>query len=353
LVHNIVHAIYCAEHSCSAQARIVATLARALDRSKYRVHCCFLRDKGPLCTELERIGIPVHVLGWDGTKHDPVSALNFLRYLRRGQFSLLHQHGGGVGGRWLARAAGVKVNVLHLHTAVDEGNGLKPVRVSARAADVVIATSCAVARCVYKARVDVIYPGVEVRSIRSAQVMNRYVIGTAARLVPVKGIEYLIRAMRLVRAQIPQARLQIAGSGPEQARLQSEADQLGLDDCIEFLGWQAPLQPWFEDWDVFALPSLEEAFGIAVLEAMAAGLPVVSTAVGGIPELVLNGRTGLLVPSRDPQSLATCLIQILRSPQLRREMGSAAQARALSQFSSERMVGSMRATYESLLQIRT
>jgi glycosyltransferase involved in cell wall biosynthesis len=351
LVHNIVHVIYSAQHECSAQARIVATLANALDRREYRVHCCFLRDKGPLCTELEQIGIPVHVLGWDGTKHDLSAALNFLRYLRRGGFSLLHQHGGGVGGRWLARAAGVRVNVLHVHTAVNERNGLKPVQLSPRAADLVIASSSAVAGCVYNGRVEVIYPGVDVPSICSLPVKNSFVIGTAARLVPVKGIEYLIRAMRFVRAQVPEARLQIAGSGPEQARLQAEARQLGLRDCIEFLGWKAPLQPCFENWDVFTLPSLDEAFGIAVLEAMAVGLPVVSTTAGGIPELVMNGRTGLLVPVRDPQSLATCLTQLLRNPHLRREMGSAARARARSQFSSERMVRLMRATYESLLQV--
>jgi glycosyltransferase involved in cell wall biosynthesis len=352
LAHNVVHVIYSAQHECSAQARIVATLATALDRTQYHLHCCFLRGKGPLCTELERIGVPTHVVGWDGTRHDPAAALNFLRYLRRGRFSLFHQHGGGLVGRWLARAAGVKVNVLHVHTAVSERSGLKPVRVSPRAADAVIATSSAVARCVRDTCAAVIYPGVEVLSNGGVPVKSGYVIGTAARLVPVKGIEYLIRAAGLVREQIPQARLQIAGCGPAQAQLQAEVCQLGLDGCVEFLGWQTPLQPCFEAWDVFALPSLEEAFGLAALEAMVAGLPVVGTAVGGIPELVLDGSTGWLVPPRDPQSLAARLTQLLRDPQLRREMGFAAQARARSQFSSECMIQSIRTIYDSLLQVR-
>jgi glycosyltransferase involved in cell wall biosynthesis len=352
LTHQIVHVVYDAQYESSAQARIVATLAGALDHSEYHLHCCFLKGKGPLCTELQRIGVPTHVVGWGGTRHDPGAALNFLRYLRRGRFSVLHQHGGGLGARWLARAAGVKVNVLHIHTAVNERGGLKSVQVSPWAADAVIATSSAVARCVRDPRAAVIYPGVDVPTDGKVSMKTGYTIGTAARLVPVKGLKYLIRAVGIVRAQLPQARLQIAGCGPLQAQLEAEVSRLGLDGCVEFLGWQTPLQPFFATWDVFALPSLEEGFGIAALEAMAAGLPVVSTDVGGLPELVLNGSTGWLVPPRDPQSLATRLMQLLGDLRLRQEMGFAAQARARSQFPSERMVRSMRAIYDSLLQVR-
>src|SRR5512147_2480695 len=118
LPHQVAHIIWNAQSECSAQVRIVEMLAAGLDHGKYNLHCCFLQSDGPLSADLQRIGVPTHVIGWNGRRTDSAAALNFIGWLRREEISILHQHGGGVLGRLLARAAGVKVNILHLHTPV-------------------------------------------------------------------------------------------------------------------------------------------------------------------------------------------------------------------------------------------
>jgi glycosyltransferase involved in cell wall biosynthesis len=201
-------------------------------------------------------------------------------------------------------------------------------------------------------RAEVIYPGVKMETSASDVTKAGCVVGTAARLVPVKGLEYLLRAISLVRAEIPQVRLQIAGSGPLQSRLEFEVRELGLGGHVDFLGWQPSLKHCFNTWDIFALPSVEEAFGMAALEAMASGLPLVATNVGGIPELVVHGSTGWLVPPRDPPSMAARLTQLLRSQEERHRMGAAARERARSHFSCRRMVNSITSLYDSLIQAK-
>jgi len=175
---------------------------------------------------------------------------------------------------------------------------LCPIRI--QEADAVIAISNAVARQVVGLQPYVVYPGVHIKQALSHPAATRkragIVIGTACRLVPIKGVGHLIRAVTLLRSDFPDVRLEIAGSGPERVALEREVTSLGMDNHVKFLGWQADLMSVLARWDVFALPSLEEGFGIAALEAMAAGLPIVATSVGGIPELIEDGRTGWLVP---------------------------------------------------------
>jgi glycosyltransferase involved in cell wall biosynthesis len=241
--------------------------------------------------------------------------------------------------------------VLHLHSRLHNERDLHPKEMSVRAADAVIATSNAVANCVRGARVEVIYPAVDLAPAPSvSHVRNPSpIVGTAARLVSVKGLEYLLRAINLVRAEVPQVRLQIAGTGPLRSQLESEARDLGLEGHIDFLGWQPSLEKCFNTWDIFALPSVEEALGMAALEAMASGLPVVATDVGGIPELVAHGTTGWLVPPRDPPSMAARLTRLLRSSEERHRMGAAARERARLQFSPKRMASSIVSLYDSLI----
>jgi glycosyltransferase involved in cell wall biosynthesis len=118
---------------------------------------------------------------------------------------------------------------------------------------------------------------------------------------------------------------------------------------VEFLGWRDDVEALLHRWDVFVMPSLEEGFGIAALEAMAAGLPVVATAVGGIPELVKDGETGWLVPPADPQALAGRLRSLLRDSGLRQAMGIAGHSRAQDHFSMDRMVENVSKIYDGIL----
>ena len=111
-----------------------------------------------------------------------------------------------------------------------------------------------------------------------------------------KGIDFLLSAAAVLRREFPGLRVEIAGSGPQHEKLGKMATQVGLGGQVKFLGWIDNLNSVLPRWDVFVMPSLEEGFGIAALEAMAAGLPVVATSVGGLPELIEDGKTGWLVP---------------------------------------------------------
>jgi glycosyltransferase involved in cell wall biosynthesis len=164
--------------------------------------------------------------------------------------------------------------------------------------------------------------------------------------VPIKGHKYLLDALAIVRTSVPDVKLEIAGSGQAEVALRDEARRLGLEGCVSFLGWQHEVP--FYRWNVFVLPSLEEAFSMAALEAMAAGLPVVASAVGGLLELVEDGSAGLLVPPADPQILAARLTSLLGDVAQQDKMGAAARRRA-GEFSVERMCAATEGLYERLL----
>ncbi len=174
-------------------------------------------------------------------------------------------------------------------------------------------------------------------------------MGTACRLVPIKGVRHLIAAMAVLRPSMPDVRLEIAGAGPEQSALESEVRLQGLDDSVKFLGWQTEISYVMARWDVYAQPSLEEGFGLAVVEAMAAGLPVVASRVGSLPELVEEGHTGWLVPPANPAALAERLRHLLLDPAAQQAFGEAGWARARDLFSLSRMVTSIAAVYDDLV----
>ena len=158
------------------------------------------------------------------------------------------------------------------------------------------------------------------------------VIGTVARLVERKGIDILLRAFAMVRHGHP-VHLLIAGDGPLSQELRALAQELKIEGSISWLGFQPDPVPWLRAMDVFALPSRLEGSPNAVLEAMAMGLSIVATTIGGVVDLLDEGKTGFLVPPDDPDALATALDRLLRNTPLRTDLGSNARSRAVEGFS--------------------
>jgi glycosyltransferase involved in cell wall biosynthesis len=144
--------------------------------------------------------------------------------------------------------------------------------------------------------------------------------------------------------------LEILGEGPSEAHLRAEATRLGIEGRVRFRGWQSDTGPALERLHVYVQPSLYEGFGIATLEAMARGRPIVATEVGATPELV-TPDCGVLVPAADPPALAAAIASLLPDPDRRRALGRAAWERSRS-FSEERMVQSLAALYDDLLAAR-
>ncbi|HEX2053866.1 MAG TPA: glycosyltransferase [Actinomycetota bacterium] len=151
-----------------------------------------------------------------------------------------------------------------------------------------------------------------------------------AKYRPEKGHTVLLRAFQLVRRDFPDAELVLVGEGAHRTAIEQEVASLGLAECVRLTGDVPDIWEYLAQADVFALASLTEAYGIAVAEAMAAGLPVVASAVGGIPELVKPGVTGELFPPGDVQALAAHLVNLLGSPGVRRRMGESAREASLA-----------------------
>lgn len=152
-----------------------------------------------------------------------------------------------------------------------------------------------------------------------------------ARQYPRKRIRDLIEAFAIVSRQEPRAQLVIIGDGPEHASLQERRQTLGLQGCVQLLGAlpdDAEVRAWYGRSAVFCLPSEQEGFGIVFLEAMASGLPVVSTTAAAIPEVVPDGEAGLLVPRRDPPALAAALLRLLQDPSLQTRLRQAGRRHA-------------------------
>jgi glycosyltransferase involved in cell wall biosynthesis len=157
------------------------------------------------------------------------------------------------------------------------------------------------------------------------------VVLCVARMYPRKRLGDLLRAGALLRARIPAARVRIVGRGPEWGAVERLHAELGLGEAVALLGDlpHARLAEEYARADLFCLPSIQEGFGIAFLEAMAAGLPVVACRAAAVPEVVLDGVTGILAPPRDPEALAAALEGLLRDPDRRRALGEAGRRRAL------------------------
>jgi glycosyltransferase involved in cell wall biosynthesis len=168
---------------------------------------------------------------------------------------------------------------------------------------------------------------------------------TVARLRPEKGHDTLLEAAVRIVEVFPDVRLTIVGDGPLRADLEARVAGLGLEGRVRLAGHQEDVAAELREHDVFVLPSRSEAFPNSVIEAMATGLPVVASAVGGIPELVDHGRNGLLVPPGQSGELAEAVIGLLRRPSFARALGRKARVDVLTRYSFDRMVHQFEALY--------
>ena len=197
--------------------------------------------------------------------------------------------------------------------------------------------------------IDVCYNGIEMQPTPTASdraaarqglgmEAEAVVIGTTPRLLRNKGHRFLLDAVPVLRERIPQLHVLIMGDGPARQELERQAQQLKIDQCITFTGHLRDVRPMLAALDVFVLPSLREGMPFSVLEAMGAGLPVVATTVGGVPEVVDEGETGLLVPPRNASALTQATLALLNDADRRTRMGAAALRKVHSQFTMDRMI---------------
>ena len=178
------------------------------------------------------------------------------------------------------------------------------------------------------------------------------VVGNVGSLDPVKGQSYLLRAAAKVVAKCPDVRFIIIGQGALRGELEALTRKLGLESYVVFTGHRYDVPQLLKFFDVYVHPSIEESFGIAVIEAMAASKPVVASKVGGIPEIVVDGVTGILVPPEDSDSLADAILQCLSNPVLSEQMGYEGRKRVEAHFTIEQTVAKYQEVYRTALEKR-
>ena len=172
------------------------------------------------------------------------------------------------------------------------------------------------------------------------------VVGNVAALVPHKGQHHLIEAAAIVVRQVPDVRFVILGDGELRDELEREVKRKHLERHVFLAGFRGNALELIKSFDVFVMSSITEGLCTSLVDAMAASKPTVATTAGGIPEVVVDGETGFLVPPRDPQALADRLVRLLKDPAMRARMGEAGLARARERFTVERMVEETNAVYE-------
>lgn len=209
-------------------------------------------------------------------------------------------------------------------------------------------------------RLSFIRNGVDVATFRDAPATLRQelrlnghpVIGFVGRLVPEKGGAELIRAARNVLATQPDARFVFVGEGPCREEWRALAAQLGVSGRVVFTGARQDMPGVYASFDIFALPSFKEAMPMAVLEAMSSGRPVIASAVGAVPELVVDGKTGLLCGPGDIDGLSRAILDLLEDRNRARSLGENGYARAAGEFSAEAMAKYYLGVYNRALRRR-
>lgn len=180
-----------------------------------------------------------------------------------------------------------------------------------------------------------------------------FVIGTVGRLDPIKNLPLLLRAFRRLMGRHPGLRLLVVGDGPERARIERLVCEESMGSVVQLTGFRPDARRLLGALDLFAMASFSEGTSMALLEAMSVGLPIVVSAVGGNPEIVHDGESGLLFPSEDAEALTNALEQLISDEAARLRLGDAARQEFSSHFSFDAMVGQYQNLYDSLLNQHT
>jgi glycosyltransferase involved in cell wall biosynthesis len=178
---------------------------------------------------------------------------------------------------------------------------------------------------------------------------NAPVVLTVGRLNPEKGHRYLLESTRLAFRHISNLRVLVVGEGPLRERLEAMAHSLHLDAVVSFLGWRDDVASLMAASDLFVLPSTRESFGLVILEALALGIPVIATRVGGVPEVIRTDETGILAEPRDAEALARAMIWALTSPAQAGQLARQGQAMVRQRFSVEAMVKATSCVYHEVM----
>jgi len=379
---KVLHIITRLDKGGSAENTLLTV--KGLDKKRYDVTLMSGPVQDPSQerrVQVEECGIPyIHIpvlVRNINVVADAIALFKIRRFLAKTKFDIVHTHTSKAGllGRFAARLAGVPlvVHTPHGHVFFGYFGPLKTKifilleKLANRMADRIVALThrekadyISYRTCPVE-KLTVIHSGIELNKFQEYTPSdktklkkeiglpeNSFVVGTAGRLVAVKGPEFLIKASRTIIPKHPNTYFLFAGDGPLKEDLQKRAKEAGDDKNIVFLGWRDDIAHILSIFDVFCLPSLNEGMGRVLVEAMAHGIPIVASDVGGIPDLVTHGKNGFLVPPKNPEELAKHIQILIEDEEKRKKMGEAGKEMAPG-FSHDTMVRSIAELYEELL----
>ena len=326
-----------------------------------------LRSSDGLTAQFSAAGVPLRRL--QHGKFDPRSFWALWKLARREQVDLLHLHGYGSStfGRIVALLTG-KVAIIHQHDSIMHAPWygrvldwlLAPLARRALVVSDSVADYCVEFRSIPRERISVLVNAVAAPTPLSEQELDAWMagqqiqsddrlIGTLTRLRGEKGIGDLIDAFPQVLAREPQALLAIFGDGEDRALLEARADELGVSERIRFLGFVPDAAQFLPAMELFVLPSLSEGLSFALMEALAAGVPAVVTAVGGMAELLVDGDDAVLVPAQAPAALAAGLLRVLEDPEFAARIRAGA-LKTSRKFSLDRHVDELLGIYRQAVR---
>ena len=336
------------------QEKLLVEFARRADRRRFELFFLSLTGRGRLAAEIEALGWPVVALE-EQPGFRPAISLHLAPWLRRWRIDVVHTHDSKplVYGAPAARLAGVPRVIHTRHFAQLSYLSKRQTRLAALAARLTDTFVCvsrqsaavAVREGVPGGRIRTIWNGIDLTHFACSGPRPDGPAVLVARLSPEKDVATLLRAAARVVQQRPTFRLRIAGDGPCLPMLRELTDQLQLAGHVDFLGDVRDVAGLLATAKLFVLPSLTEGISLTLLEAMSCGLPVVATRVGGNPEVVVDGQTGLLVPPGDPPALAAAILQLLGDETRCRNMGLAGRQRVEDHFDVRQMVTAYEVLY--------
>lgn len=339
--------------------RLLVEFARFHETSQFDSEFLALGEVGQPAHEISQLDRPVHRI--DSRAFGKVGLIRELtRFFRAGRYDVVHTHNAFpfLYATIAARLAGVPIVIQSRHGRRFGETWKERIHfsVGGQFCDRVVAVSddtadlCRQRGSFDSRKVMRIWNGVDLTRFNHRRVNHdRPVAITVARLSPEKDIATMLRATAIVVKHQPLFRLVIVGDGPERANLQRLAERLGIDDSVEFLGERNDVPELLSQAAFFVCSSLTEGVSLTLLEAMATELPVVATSVGGNPEVVIDGETGLLVPPSDPELLAESMFSLLVTPGSWNAFGDAGRARVEEHFCIRSMVEQYESLYMELL----
>lgn len=352
--------------------RQLIEVVRALDRRQVAPTVCVMRRASPLGRQLQAEGLPLRFFG--DHRFSPRPLLRFLQLIRRNRIEVLHLTDFAAS-TW-GRLAGALTRTPVLAQVISHHSRWQPrgfpryvelaYRVLAPLTAKRIANSSSVREFAAERmgfdrdRIEVLHCALpthsfgepspdEVEAVRRRHGLppGAPVIGAVTRFHEVKGMRFLVDAFAEVCARHPDARLVLVGQGPEEPMLRARAEDVGVAHRVVFAGYRPDVAAYLAAFDVTVVPSLEEGFGLAALESLAVGVPVVASDLGGLSDVVADGVTGRLIPAEDADAIAGAALDVIEHPDRARAMGAEGRRQA-QRFGLDQHVARLTAIYAEL-----